>query len=167
MSCIAGTRQFGTEDQGWVAHFIYSALQGDPLTIYGDGRQTRDVLWVGDLIDAMNAVREKLPVTAGEIFNVGGGNANATSLLELIDRIEELSGRKMDYSFANTRPGDQMFYVTNYEKLTRLTGWTPQTPLSDTVRQIARWWKANQHLFGRVQDRLELETGFEAVQEPA
>src|SRR2546428_9122426 len=68
MSCIAGTRQFGTEDQGWVAHFIYSALQGDPLTIYGDGRQTRDVLWVGDLVEAMNAVREDIPQTAGGRF---------------------------------------------------------------------------------------------------
>src|SRR3954464_7715756 len=87
MSCIAGTRQFGTEDQGWVAHFVYSALQGEPLTVYGDGRQTRDVLWVGDLIKAMNAVRENLPQTAGEVFNVGGGSSNTTSLLECIHKI--------------------------------------------------------------------------------
>src|SRR5438067_3079896 len=151
MSCIAGTRQFGTEDQGWVAHFIYSALQGDRLTIYGDGRQTRDVLWVGDLIEAMNAVRENLPVTAGEVFNVGGGCENTTSLLELIDQMEESLGVKVDYNFASARPGDQMFYVTNHDKLTRFTGWTPKTSLATSVQQIASWWNANQGLFGRLQ----------------
>src|SRR5437868_2223082 len=98
MSCITGTRQFGTEDQGWVAHFIYSALQKEPVTIYGDGRQTRDVLWVGDLIEAMNAVRENLPLTAGEVFNVGGGCENTTSLLELMDSIEGLTGRQMEHT---------------------------------------------------------------------
>jgi CDP-paratose 2-epimerase len=169
MSCIAGTRQFGTEDQGWVAHFIYSALQGEPLTIYGDGRQTRDVLWVGDLIGAMNAVRENLPQTAGEVFNVGGGSSNTTSLLELIDQIEQFSGKKVDYTFAKARPGDQMFYVTNHDKITRMTGWAPTTALPETVRQIAAWWKANQHLFSRTQmERLqELEPGLTALQEPA
>ena len=168
MSCVAGTRQFGTEDQGWVAHFIYSALQGEPVTIYGDGRQTRDVLWVGDLVDAMNAARENLPQTRGEVFNVGGGSANATSLLELMDRIEELTSEKVEHNFANARPGDQMFYVSNHDKLTRLTGWTPKTTLSDAVEQIARWWKANQELFGRVQGEThELPGHFAAVQETA
>src|SRR3954462_1988865 len=168
MSCIAGTRQFGTEDQGWVAHFIYSALQKDPVTIYGDGRQTRDVLWVGDLIQAMNAVRENLPQTAGEVFNVGGGCENTNSLLELMDSIEGLTGRKMDHRFANSRPGDQMFYVTNHEQLTRMTGWKPSTSLPDVVRQIARWWKANQELFGKVHaESEEFSLSLQAVQEPA
>ena len=168
MSCIAGTRQFGTEDQGWVAHFIYSALQGEAVTIYGDGRQTRDVLWVGDLIHAMNAARENLPQTRGEVFNVGGGSANATSLLELMDRIEELTGEKVKHNFANARPGDQMFYVSNHDKLTRLTGWAPRTSLPETVEHIARWWKANQALFGRVPDEtLEVAGDFVAAQEPA
>jgi CDP-paratose 2-epimerase len=169
MSCIAGIRQFGTEDQGWVAHFIYSALQKEPITIYGDGRQTRDVLWIGDLIEAMNAVRENLPQTAGEVFNLGGGCENTTSLLELMDSIEALTGRKMEYSFAPARPGDQMFYVTNHEKLTRMTGWKPRNSLDDTVRQIARWWKANQSLFGRMQAEAaqEFPSALEAMQEPA
>jgi CDP-paratose 2-epimerase len=169
MSCIAGIRQFGTEDQGWVAHFIYSALQKEPITIYGDGRQTRDVLWVGDLIEAMNAVRENLPRTAGEVFNVGGGCENTTSLLELMDSIEALTGQKMEYSFAPARPGDQMFYVTSHEKLTRMTGWKPRNSLRDTVQQIARWWKANQLLFGRVHagGPQGFASALEAVQEPA
>jgi CDP-paratose 2-epimerase len=168
MSCIAGTRQFGTEDQGWVAHFIYSALQGEPLTIYGDGRQTRDVLWVDDLVEAMEAVRRNLPGTAGEVFNVGGGSANTTSLLELIDQMEATLGTKVDYGFANARPGDQMFYVTNHDKLTRLTGWAPRTPLAEAVHKIARWWKANQELFGRVQREGDRELGdLVPLQEPA
>jgi CDP-paratose 2-epimerase len=151
-----------------VAHFIYSALQKDAVTIYGDGRQTRDVLWVGDLIDAMNAVRENLPQTAGEVFNVGGGCENTTSLLELIDSIEGLTGRRMEHTFANARPGDQMFYVTNHEKLTRMTGWKPTTSLLDSVRRIARWWKANQELFGKVQAESEAYApSLAAVQEPA
>src|SRR4051795_6003653 len=165
MSCIAGPQQFGNEDQGWVAHFLYSALQGSPVMIYGDGRQVRDVLWVGDLIQAMNAVRENLPQTAGEVFNVGGGCENTTSLLELMDSIEGLTGRKMDHIFANARPGDQMFYVTNHEKLTRMTGWKPTTTLPDVVRQIARWWKANQELFGKVHaESDEFAPSLEAVQ---
>jgi CDP-paratose 2-epimerase len=169
MSCIAGIRQFGTEDQGWVAHFIYSALQKEPITIYGDGRQTRDVLWVGDLIEAMNAVRENLPRTAGEVFNVGGGCENTTSLLELMDSIEALTGQKMEFSFAPARPGDQMFYVTSHGKLTRMTGWKPRNSLRDTVQQIARWWKANQLLFGRVHagGPQGFASALEAVQEPA
>src|SRR5579884_487976 len=84
MSCIAGPRQFGNEDQGWVAHFLYSALQRIPLVIYGDGKQVRDVLCVDDLVRAFEAVREHLPTTAGQVYNVGGGPENTTSLLELI-----------------------------------------------------------------------------------
>jgi CDP-paratose 2-epimerase len=168
MSCIAGTRQFGTEDQGWVAHFIYSALQGEPLTIYGDGRQTRDVLWVDDLVEAMEAVRRNLPGTAGEVFNVGGGSANTTSLLELIDQMEATLGTKVDYGFASARPGDQMFYVTNHDKLTAMTGWAPRTSLSEAVQKIARWWKTNQELFGRVQQEGDRELGdLVPLQEPA
>jgi CDP-paratose 2-epimerase len=117
----------------------------------------------------MNAVRENLPRTAGEVFNVGGGCENTTSLLELMDSIEALTGQKMEYSFAPARPGDQMFYVTSHEKLTRMTGWKPRNSLRDTVQQIARWWKANQLLFGRVHagGPQEFASALEAVQEPA
>src|SRR3954453_21346605 len=98
MSCIAGPRQFGNEDQGWVAHFLYSALQELPVTIYGDGLQVRDVLNVNDLLNAFEAVREKLPVTAGAVYNVGGGPANAESLLGVIERIKTLTGKRLEYS---------------------------------------------------------------------
>ena len=92
MSCIAGPSQFGNEDQGWVAHFLYSAMKADPLVIYGDGRQVRDVLCVDDLVRAFEAARSQHSVTRGQVYNVGGGIENTVSLLELMDEIERLTG---------------------------------------------------------------------------
>lgn len=147
MSCIAGARQFGNEDQGWVAHFLYSALQGIPLTIYGDGRQVRDVLCVDDLVRAFDSVREHLPVTAGQIYNVGGGPANTVSLLELMALIEEFTGSRVAFETAQARPGDQLVYVTDCSKLRRDTGWEPRITVSQTVERIYEWWKRNRDLF--------------------
>ena len=165
MSCIAGERQFGNEDQGWVAHFLYSALQKNPLTIYGDGKQVRDVLYVGDLLDAMEAVRMN-SATTSPIFNVGGGARNTTSLLELIEAIKELTGTKVAYSFEPPRPGDQLVYVTDHTKLTSLTGWTPKTTLADTLRHIYHWWRKNRALFATAEE-LEAPAGGVLAQEAA
>jgi CDP-paratose 2-epimerase len=140
MSCIAGPRQFGTEDQGWVAHFLYSALEGKPVTIYGDGRQVRDVLCVNDLIGAFERVRNQIDQSAGQIYNVGGGFHNSVSLLEVIDHIERITGRRIQYSLQPPRPGDQHFYVTDYGKLTRHTGWKPRISVPETVEMIGDWW---------------------------
>src|SRR5262249_51634842 len=126
MSCIAGERQFGTEDQGWVAHFLYSALRRAPIVLYGDGRQVRDVLWVGDLLRAFEAVRIRLTLTAGQIYNVGGGAANAISLLELIQLIESRTGERLASRHEEPRPADQLVYITDHGKLTRDTGWRPR-----------------------------------------
>ena len=147
MSCIAGARQFGNEDQGWVAHFLYSALQGAPLTIFGDGRQVRDILCVDDLLRAFEAVRENLPLTAGQIYNVGGGLPNTISLLELIALIENLTGARVNYETAERRPGDQLVYVTDCSKLCRDTGWEPRLTVRQTVERIYEWWKRNRDLF--------------------
>src|SRR5437660_7629125 len=122
MSCIAGPRQFGNEDQGWVAHFLYSALEGRPLTIYGDGRQVRDVLSVEDLVLAFEKVRSRMEKTAGQIYNVGGGIKNSVSLREVIDLIESVTGKKLRYTVQRPRPGDQLFYVSDVSKLRRHTG---------------------------------------------
>src|SRR3954451_10697293 len=103
MSCIAGPRQFGTEDQGWVAHFLYSALQSRPLVIYGDGRQVRDVLCVADLLHAFDLVRRS-SAAYGQVFNVGGGPRNAVSLLELIEKIKSLTRRKVPFITDQPRP---------------------------------------------------------------
>src|SRR5205085_2327624 len=128
MSCIAGPRQFGTEDQGWVAHFLHSALAGSPLVIYGDGRQLRDVLYVDDLLHAFEMARAEQATTRGQIYNIGGGAENTVSLLELIERIERLTNRRVDYVFDQQRPGDQAVYVTDYSKFNGATGWHPEVP---------------------------------------
>src|SRR5438445_7706838 len=111
MSCIAGPQQFGNEDQGWVAHFLYSALENKPLTIYGDGRQVRDVLSVKDLVLAFEKVRAQVDKTAGHIYKVGGGFKNSVSLLEVIEMIEQLTGKPVRYTIQRRRPGDQLCYV--------------------------------------------------------
>ena len=144
MSCIAGPRQFGTEDQGWVAHLLYSALQEKPVVIYGDGRQVRDVLCVHDLIRGFEAVRRNLPVTAGQVYNVGGGINNSVSLLELIDRIEKLTGYRLKCRFEPRRPADQLVYISDYRKLGRHTGWKPEITLQKTLELLQQFWRESQ-----------------------
>jgi CDP-paratose 2-epimerase len=146
MSCIAGPRQFGSEDQGWVAHFLYSALQGKPLTIYGDGRQVRDILYVEDLVRAFEAAYANREKTAGQIYNIGGGEQNTVSLLELMDRIEELTGARAGYNFGEQRAGDQLIYVTNHGKFSRDTGWQPKGSVDDILRAIYKWYRSNHEL---------------------
>ena len=134
MSCIAGPRQFGSEDQGWVAHFLYSALEGKPLRIYGDGRQVRDILYVEDLLCAFEAAYVNREHTAGQIYNIGGGEENSISLLELMDRVEALTGARTGYNFGEQRVGDQLVYITNHGKFSRHTGWQPKVNL-DGIRE--------------------------------
>jgi CDP-paratose 2-epimerase len=147
MSCIAGQRQFGNEDQGWVAHFLYSALQNIPLVLYGDGRQVRDVLCVDDLVSAFDAVRTQQEKTRGQVYNIGGGPKNTTSLLELISEIENISNRRLTYVMDEARPGDQLVYVTDYTKLKNHTGWEPKLSVRQTLMRIQDWWKRNRQTF--------------------
>jgi len=146
MSCIAGPRQFGTEDQGWVAHFLYSALEGKKVTIYGDGRQVRDVLCVHDLLRAFDKVRSQIEKTAGQIYNVGGGTQNSVSLREVIEEIQEITGRRVQFETQRPRPGDQLFYVTDFEKLRKHAGWKPQFNVRQTIRAIHSWWNERNEL---------------------
>ncbi|MBV8207213.1 MAG: GDP-mannose 4,6-dehydratase [Acidobacteria bacterium] len=143
MSCIAGPRQFGNEDQGWVAHFLYSALENQPLVLYGDGRQVRDVLCVEDLLRAFEAVRRNVAVSAGEIYNVGGGVENSVSLIELIAMVEKLTGRPMEYAREDYRRGDQRIYITDYSRLARHTGWRAEVSVPATLEKIYSWWRRN------------------------
>lgn len=140
MSCIAGPRQFGNEDQGWVAHFLYSVLAGRPITIYGDGRQVRDVLHVHDLVEAMVAVREHRRTTRGQIYNLGGGMERATSVLEMLKCIEAQTGRALNLQFRDTRPGDQPLYISDTAKIQRDTGWRPVRSLAETLADIRAFW---------------------------
>jgi CDP-paratose 2-epimerase len=143
MSCIAGAHQFGNEDQGWVAHFLYSALKNRPIVVYGDGKQVRDVLCVDDLIRAFEAVRTHVNRTAGEIYNVGGTADNSVSLIEIMKEIERLTAKKMLYTSQPPRPGDQLFYVTDCGKLRRHVGWSPQISVRETLQRMWTWWREN------------------------
>jgi CDP-paratose 2-epimerase len=131
MSCIYGPHQHGTEDQGWLAHFMIRALSGEPITIYGDGRQVRDVLYVEDLIDAFLLAEQHLPAISGQAFNIGGGPENALSLLELIEQIAALQGYRPKLRFGDWRLGDQRWYVSDCRKFAAATGWHPRVWLSD------------------------------------
>jgi CDP-paratose 2-epimerase len=142
-SCIYGPRQFGTEDQGWLAHFMICAADGQPITIYGDGKQVRDALWVEDLVEAFLNAERHLPELAGEAFNIGGGLANSLSLLELLNRIARLSGRRPAVEFGKWRIGDQRWYVSDTAKFTRATGWQPQVSVAEGVVRLHGWLTAN------------------------
>src|SRR5258708_5539463 len=127
-SCIYGAHQYGTEDQGWVAHFVHSILNDRPLTIYGDGTQVRDLLDARDLCALYATVIEKIDQTRGQIYNVGGGPKNQRNLIEVIAQIGELTNRKPQYSFAGWREGDQTYYVSDITKANKELGWTPPIP---------------------------------------
>jgi CDP-paratose 2-epimerase len=139
MSCIYGPHQHGTEDQGWVAHFLIRALEGRPITIYGDGRQVRDVLFVEDLVDALLLAQQHMPTDSGQVFNMGGGPANAVSLLELLDMIAELTDRATTVKFDAWRLGDQRWYVSDAGKFARATGWRPSVPVREGLARLATW----------------------------
>jgi CDP-paratose 2-epimerase len=122
MSCIYGPRQVGTEDQGWVAHFLLRAMAGEPITIYGDGRQVRDVLFVDDAVRAYVAAWRHIGRISGQAFNLGGGPENAVSLLQVIQHLEYLLDRPVDLRFAPWRPNDQRYYVSNTESIRAALG---------------------------------------------
>ncbi|HVL95448.1 MAG TPA: NAD-dependent epimerase/dehydratase family protein [Solirubrobacteraceae bacterium] len=139
MSCIYGPHQFGTEDQGWVAHFLIRALEGEPITIYGDGKQVRDVLFVDDLVDALLRAARDAGRLAGAAFNIGGGVRNCVSLLELVEIIAELEGAAPDVRFDGWRPGDQRYYVSDTSAFRAATGWRPATAPRDGVARLHAW----------------------------
>jgi CDP-paratose 2-epimerase len=139
MSCIYGPHQFGTEDQGWVAHFVIQTLRGRPLTLYGDGLQVRDVLFVDDLVDAMLLAHEVIEDTAGEAFNIGGGPANTISLIELMDLITDICGTRPAFDLEPWRPADQRYYVSSIARFQRLTGWRPRFGVRPGVERLLSW----------------------------
>ncbi|CAI8925533.1 GDP-mannose 4,6-dehydratase [Methylocaldum szegediense] len=139
MSCIYGPHQYGTEDQGWVAHFLTRALQDQPITIYGDGLQVRDVLFVDDLVKALRLAGDNIERLRGQAFNIGGGPARAISLIELVKLIEELHGRRPELKFAPWRTGDQKYYVSDTRKLNRAIGWQPEITVPDGIAATYEW----------------------------
>jgi CDP-paratose 2-epimerase len=139
MSCIYGPHQMGTEDQGWVAHFFRQAFEDLPVTIYGDGRQVRDLLFVDDLVEALLLARERSRSNGGEVFNIGGGPANAASIREVLRMISEFQARTPKREFGEWRTGDQRYYVTDFSKFREATGWLPATTLQEGMRRLHSW----------------------------
>lgn len=145
-SCIYGYRQFGVEDQGWVAWFTIAHALNRPVTIYGDGKQTRDVLFIDDLVDAYCLAWSKRGKVAGQVYNIGGGPRNQFSLKQLLQLLEQENGRPLNFSFSQPRPGDQRVFVADIQKAFEDFGWRPACSVDDGVRKLNRWVNENVEL---------------------
>ncbi len=152
-SCIYGTRQFGIEDQGWVAWFTIASVLKKQITIYGDGKQIRDVLHAGDLVRAYQAAYEKRGQSSGQAFNIGGGPRNTLSLLELIAQLEQKLGEKIPLKWSGWRPGDQPVFVCDVAKAERLLGWRPAIGVREGVDELIAWARDNRRLFDILAER--------------
>lgn len=147
MSCIYGTRQFGVEDQGWIAWFSIATILGKKITIFGDGKQVRDALYVEDLISAFDCFAISAGRNAGEVFNIGGGSENTLSVLELLDMLKQLTGITPKVRHSEWRPADQKVYISNIGKARNRLGWTPKIGVREGVRRMVSWIEQNGHLF--------------------
>lgn len=149
-SCIYGPHQFGVEDQGWVAWFAIAAIYNRPITVYGDGKQVRDVLHVDDLLMAYDAAVANIERAAGKIYNIGGGRAHTLSLRQLLAHLGELRQQPIPFSTADWRPGDQPVYISDIAKAQRELEWTPRIDPVTGVGQLWSWIKDNRALFEEV-----------------
>jgi CDP-paratose 2-epimerase len=154
MSCIYGPRQFGTEDQGWVAHFLIRAMAGETISIYGDGKQVRDILHVHDAVAAYRGVLDKIDALSGRAFNLGGGPHNAVSLQAVLREISRALGHEIPVKHGDWRQGDQLYFVADTRELEKATGWRPNIAWRDGIRDLAAWLE-RRHAVKRVttQDR--------------
>jgi CDP-paratose 2-epimerase len=147
-SCIYGPRQFGVEDQGWIAWFLIAAVTGQPITIYGDGKQVRDVLWIDDLLDLYQAAIDQMSVASGRVYNVGGGPDNTLAVWsELGPMLEQLMGRQTSVAWDAWRTGDQRIFVADIRRAMHELGWQPQVSREEGVRRLYEWVVANKSLF--------------------
>ena len=147
-SCIYGTRQFGIEDQGWVAWFVIAALIGKKIAIYGNGKQVRDILYVEDLLDAYDAAIENIDSCAGEIYNIGGGVENTISIWnEFQPILEEIQNKKIPCEYFNWRPGDQKVYISDIRKINKDLGWKPHVNIHEGIEKLNQWVDGNLSLF--------------------
>jgi CDP-paratose 2-epimerase len=147
-SCIYGERQFGVEDQGWVAWFIIAAVTGQPITIYGDGKQVRDVLYIQDMLDAYDAGLEQIDTAVGQVYNIGGGPENTLSIWkEFGPLLEELRGESLAVDRSQWRPGDQRIFVSDIRKAEHEIGWKPKNRVREGIKRLCAWVEQNQDLF--------------------
>lgn len=145
MSCIYGVRQFGFEDQGWVAWFVIANLINKPITIYGNGKQVRDLLYVTDLIEAFDKFIKGN--SRHEVFNIGGGSANTISLSEFLQELEKVTGKKSKISFSDWRPSDQKVYISDIRKVKQKLNWEPKIKPVDGMKRIVEWVRENREIF--------------------
>jgi len=138
-SSMYGTMQKSLEDQAWVSWFVNSILQNKPLTIYGDGKQTRDILYITDVVEAITSAINRIDNTKGQAFNIGGGLSNSISILELIDMVEKETQKKANYKFGEWRLADQRVYISNVEKAKKYFGWYPKISKEEGVRRQTEW----------------------------
>ena len=147
-SCIYGPRQFGIEDQGWLAWFIIAAITQRPITIYGNGKQVRDVLHVDDLLDFYDLALANIETTAGQVYNIGGGAQNTISVWkEFSPKLERLLGHHIPVSWSDWRPGDQPVYISDIRKAEKQLGWTPKINVDEGLQRLYQWVFENRHLF--------------------
>lgn len=147
-SCIYGPHQFGIEDQGWVAWFVIAAVTGRPITIYGDGKQVRDLLYVDDLLTAYDMAYANIDKAAGQIYNIGGGKENTISIWkEFGPLLEDELGQEIPVAREDWRPGDQRIFISNISKAYRDFGWKPETSVDEGIRILIDWVRANRELF--------------------
>lgn len=149
-SCIYGPHQFGIEDQGWVAWFVISSLLGKPITIYGDGHQVRDVLHVNDLARLYEMAVKNPTRVSGRIYNIGGGMHQAFSILNTVNKIETLLGRKIPYSFGSWRLGDQRVYISHIDKIKQDLGWEPKISFDKGLNTLIQWARSEEKLLKRI-----------------
>jgi CDP-paratose 2-epimerase len=147
MSCIYGIRQFGVEDQGWVAWFTIATILEKPITLYGNGKQVRDVLYVSDLVDAFDAFLRRSKNVHHVVLNIGGGPKNTISLLELLDLLKELTAKKPKITFDEWRPSDQKVYVSDISKAKEVLGWEPKVKLAEGLKKLVKWVDENKGIF--------------------
>src|SRR5688572_15460519 len=148
MSCIYGQRQFGNEDQGWVAHFLIAAVLGRPISIYGDGKQVRDMLYVDDLVAAYLSALDRIDTVSGQIYNVGGGAHNTLSVWsEFGPMLERLLGKQIPVRYGDWRPGDQPVYISDIAKAERELSWKPAVSVEQGIERLVRWVEANREVF--------------------
>jgi len=149
-SCIYGTRQFGVEDQGWVAHFCLATKFGCPLMIYGNGKQVRDILFIDDLVAAYEAAAEHIEVTSGQVYNIGGGPAFTLSVWKEFGLIlERLNGKLPEVGRGDWRPGDQPIYVSDIRKAKRDFGWEPRIGVEEGLARLWSWIGENESVLSK------------------
>lgn len=146
-SCIFGNNQYGIEDQGWVAWFLIAALTGKKITIFGNGKQVRDLLHVDDLARVFELAIDKIDTVKGNAFNIGGGPNNKMSILQMIEFIKSQVNENLSLGWSDFRPGDQMIYVSDISKFTEMTGWEPLKPIDQGLMQLTDWIRSNKEIF--------------------